>query len=40
MACRFHEITRGDGVMAGYWKQPEAAADAFRGGWFHTGDLV
>lgn len=32
-------ITRGDGVMAGYWKQPEATADAFRGGWFHTGDL-
>ena len=32
-------ITRGDGVMAGYWKQPEATAEAFRGGWFHTGDL-
>lgn len=33
-------VTRGDGVMAGYWKQPEATADAFRGGWFHTGDLA
>ncbi len=33
-------ITRGDGIMAGYWNQPEATADAFRGGWFHTGDLA
>jgi fatty-acyl-CoA synthase len=33
-------VTRGDGVMAGYWRQPESTADAFRGGWFHTGDLA
>ena len=33
-------VTRGDGIMAGYWKQPEATADAFKGGWFHTGDLA
>jgi fatty-acyl-CoA synthase len=33
-------IARGDGVMAGYWGQPEASADALRGGWFHTGDMA
>lgn len=33
-------ITRTDGVMAGYWQQPEATAEALRGGWFHTGDMA
>lgn len=33
-------IARGDSVMAGYWKQPEATAEAMRGGWFHTGDMA
>jgi fatty-acyl-CoA synthase len=33
-------ITRSDGVMAGYWRQPEATAEALRGGWFHTGDMA
>jgi fatty-acyl-CoA synthase len=33
-------ITRSDGVMQGYWRQAEASAEAFRGGWFHTGDLA
>jgi fatty-acyl-CoA synthase len=33
-------IVRGDGVMEGYWRQPEASADALRGGWFHTGDMA
>jgi fatty-acyl-CoA synthase len=33
-------VTRGDNVMAGYWRQPESTAEAFRGGWFHTGDLA
>jgi fatty-acyl-CoA synthase len=33
-------ITRSDGVMKGYWNQPEATAEAFRGGWFHTGDMA
>jgi fatty-acyl-CoA synthase len=33
-------IARSDGVMHGYWQQPEASADALRGGWFHTGDMA
>jgi fatty-acyl-CoA synthase len=30
---------RGNTVMAGYYLDPEATAAAFRGGWFHSGDL-
>jgi fatty-acyl-CoA synthase len=30
---------RGAAVFAGYFENPEANAKAFRGGWFHTGDL-
>jgi fatty-acyl-CoA synthase len=26
--------------MQGYFRQPEATAEAFRGGWFHSGDLA
>ena len=33
-------IARSDGVMDGYWKQPEATAQVMRGGWFHTGDMA
>jgi len=33
-------VARSDGVMEGYWKQPEATAEVMRGGWFHTGDLA
>jgi long-chain acyl-CoA synthetase len=29
---------RGGNYMIEYWKQPEATADAFRNGWYHTGD--
>ncbi|MDR1336938.1 MAG: AMP-binding protein, partial [Tannerella sp.] len=30
---------RGENVMAGYWKNPEATRDAVRDGWLYTGDL-
>jgi fatty-acyl-CoA synthase/feruloyl-CoA synthase len=33
-------LLRGEPVMKGYWRQPGATADALRGGWLHTGDLV
>jgi len=32
-------VMRGNTVMAGYYLDPEATAEAFRGGWFHSGDL-
>lgn len=32
-------VLRGNGVMAEYFKSPEATQEAFRGGWYHTGDL-
>jgi len=30
---------RGNNVMKGYYRDPEATAKAFAGGWFHSGDL-
>jgi fatty-acyl-CoA synthase len=35
-----HVVARGDGVMEGYWRQPEETRHVFRGGWFYTGDLA
>jgi long-chain acyl-CoA synthetase len=32
-------VARGDVVMEGYWDNPEATAEALRGGWLHTGDI-
>jgi fatty-acyl-CoA synthase len=32
-------VMRGNNVMLGYFAQPEATDEAFRGGWFHSGDL-
>jgi len=32
-------VMRGNIVMKGYYDQPDATAEAFRGGWFHSGDL-
>ncbi len=33
-------VIRGHNIMKGYYKKPEATAEAFRNGWFHTGDLA
>ena len=33
-------VYRGPGLMTGYWRNPAATAEAFEGGWFHSGDLV
>jgi long-chain acyl-CoA synthetase len=33
-------VVRGDQVTAGYWRNPDATAEAWAGGWFHTGDLA
>ena len=33
-------MVRGNIAMKGYLKNPSATEEAFRGGWFHTGDLA
>ncbi|MBD0325469.1 MAG: long-chain fatty acid--CoA ligase [Pyrinomonadaceae bacterium] len=32
-------VLRGENILKGYFKNEEATAAAFRGGWFHTGDI-
>ena len=33
-------LIRGPNVVSGYWNKPEATAQAFDGGWLHSGDLA
>jgi fatty-acyl-CoA synthase len=33
-------MIRGNSVMKGYFKNPDATAEAFKGGYFHSGDLA
>ena len=33
-------VMRGNNVMTGYYKDPEATKEAYKGGWFHSGDLA
>ncbi|HZM27402.1 MAG TPA: long-chain-fatty-acid--CoA ligase [Gemmatimonadales bacterium] len=33
-------VARGNVVMAGYYRDPEATERAFQGGWFHSGDAA
>jgi long-chain acyl-CoA synthetase len=33
-------LVRGSNVVRGYWNKAEATADAFVGGWLHTGDMA
>ncbi len=33
-------VLQGPNLCSGYWNRPEATAEAFRNGWFHTGDIA
>jgi long-chain acyl-CoA synthetase len=37
--ARGEVVIRGSNVMKGYYKRPDATAEAFRNGWFHSGDI-
>ncbi len=39
LGTRGEVVIRGSNVMKGYYKRPDATAEAFRSGWFHTGDI-
>lgn len=32
-------VFRGDSYVSGYWGRPETSLEAWRGGWFHSGDI-
>ncbi len=32
-------VLRGENILKGYYKNPAATSEAFRNGWFHTGDI-
>jgi acyl-CoA synthetase (AMP-forming)/AMP-acid ligase II len=32
-------VVKGDQVLSGYWRNPEATAKSFTDGWFHSGDV-
>jgi long-chain acyl-CoA synthetase len=33
-------VIRGHNILKGYWRRPDATAEAMRGGWFHSGDMA
>ena len=39
IGCLGEIVLRGENILKGYYKNPEATENAFRNGWFHTGDI-